>query len=34
LLRLYAERCEVNGAILTVDDLLGRARALQAALRT
>jgi predicted ester cyclase len=31
-LRLYAERCEVNGVILTVDDLLDRARALQAAL--
>jgi predicted ester cyclase len=30
--RLYAERCEVNGVMLTVDDLLARARALQAAL--
>jgi SnoaL-like polyketide cyclase len=32
MLRLYAEPCEVNGVMLTVDDLLGRARALQAAL--
>ena len=32
VLRLYAERCEVNGVVLSVDDLLGRARALQAAL--